>query len=186
MPGIGHLLAGVGSWLVAAVLVSAALGKLVSFRATTGVLEQVGFRRAPELGAGAVIAAESTIATLYLAFPGSVLVAALVVALFVGFALVGARELRLKRHVRCGCFGGGFERELGWPQVVQLPVVVVIAVAGVSSGSSRGTQSFLAMFIAAQLAAAVGFSLQAIKPSMRVRRQRVSLAAPGRSWRVDD
>lgn len=177
---------GLGAWLVSAILVTAALGKLVSFRKTVGVLEQIGLRRAPRLGAAILIAAEFTVAVLYLARPGSVTAGTLVLTMFAAFAAVGARELRLKRHVRCGCFGGGIERELGWPQIVQLPVVLAIVLPGVITSSTRSTQLFLAMLVATPLAASLAFSMQAIKPAMRTRRQRVSLAAPGRSWKADE
>lgn len=180
------IVSGVAAWGVAAILMSAALGKLVSLRQTIGVLEQIGFRRAPRPAAVALIATEWAVATFYLARPGSIAAGALIVGLFSGFAILGARELRLNRHVRCGCFGGGLERELGWLQIVQLPVVLVIVAMGVLTASARSTQSFLAMLVATPLAAALVFSMQAIKPVIRIRRQRISLAAPGKSWRAAD
>jgi hypothetical protein len=95
---------------VATVLAVAALAKARSFN---------DFRRTvdalvawPRGVAGGVIAAEGTLAVLVAAGVVPTAVAAVTLALFLGFAALSLWAVRRGIHLRCNCFGAG-DRELG-------------------------------------------------------------------------
>ena len=98
---------------VAIVLAVAAVGKARSFgdfRRAVDVL--TARRRGVTAIAGAVVAAEATLAVLLAAGVVPSAVAAATLALFLGFAALSLWAARRGLRVRCNCFGAG-DRELG-------------------------------------------------------------------------
>jgi uncharacterized membrane protein YphA (DoxX/SURF4 family) len=98
---------------VATVLAVAALAKarsFESFRRTVDAL--LPWRRGVAATTAAVIATEATLAVLLAAGVVTSAVAAVTVALFLGFAALSLWAVRRGIHLQCNCFGAG-DRELG-------------------------------------------------------------------------
>jgi hypothetical protein len=178
-------MAGVGVALVAAVLINAALSKLAAFRSTVDVLRQLGLTQSLRMSAGLLIVIEWTCGIAYLIAPRNTALVVAIDCLFAAFAIVGARELLLRRGIKCGCFGNAFGGQLGWHQLIQLPVVVAVTTVGLHSDPRSAVDVLMLVLIIHLLVASISV-IAASKPARLVRRQRISLAAPGPSWRIEE
>ena len=75
----------------------------------------------------AVVAIEAAVAVALVAMPATAWPRLLAVCLSLVFAGVGVRALAGGRAIKCGCFGSVGRRNLGWAQVLALPIWLGLA-----------------------------------------------------------
>lgn len=118
----------VASVAVASVLIVSSAAKLRTPSAFTAVLKELGLR--PRRAWWFTVCAVELIVAVLLVMPVErVIVAAAVAFLGVVFAASGVRGLQIGRPIKCACFGAAHANQLGWAQVVALPVWLAAALA---------------------------------------------------------
>ncbi|HVL97035.1 MAG TPA: MauE/DoxX family redox-associated membrane protein [Solirubrobacteraceae bacterium] len=171
------MVAQVATLPIAVVLTASAAGKLVAPAPARGFVRQV--LGAPG-GAAAVVAglavSEALLAVALTVAPGTpTLLAA--GTLFAAFAALGLHQLATRSRIECGCLGALSSTRVGWPQVLQLPLVLALLVAA-SALPRAGTTEGVAWLVAAELGACALLLAGAARPWRAVRAQRLSLSAP--------
>lgn len=181
----GSALLGGLSFAIATVLIVSALGKLTALDATARTFTELGLRRRPRVCAIGLVCYEWLVGIVYVAAPRMWLSAGLIDGLFVVFAATAVYALSSRKRVECNCFGAGKSRNLGAPQLAQLPVILAITTFGAIAGPRRSFDAAATLVIAAHLLVATTFVLAGLATAMRIRRHRLSLAEPGPTWRVN-
>ena len=124
------LLGPLAQLLLASVLASTGLAKVLTIRQLRRTVEQLGIGTSVS-GAVAigVIAAELLAAVGLLLLPDRAWPRALVGLLALAFAVAGVRALATRQRIECNCFGGERGGLLGWRQILLLPCWLVLAAA---------------------------------------------------------
>ena len=113
--------------LVAA-LFSGALLKATSISEFRGALVAIGLPVDLVRPLGwAVVGTEAAVAVALVAMPAAAWPRLLAVCLALVFAGVGVRVLAGGRAIACGCFGSVGRRNLGWAQIIALPIWLGLA-----------------------------------------------------------
>lgn len=142
---------------VATVLVVAACAKARSFGAFRQTVQALTpWRRGVSAAAGAVVAAEATLAVLLAAGVLASAVAAATLALFLGFAALSLWAARRGLRVQCSCFGRS-DRELGKDTLVTSLLLAAATLAYLAL--LRRTDQSLAL---GELPLAVGLGVAAV------------------------
>jgi NADH:ubiquinone oxidoreductase subunit K len=115
------------------------------------MLEQVAGSRVHLAFALALAAAELLVGLGLLFVPSNVAPRFAVIALAIGFAGAGVVGLRSEQRIRCACYGG-HSRPLGWTQLLQFPVFVLLVLAA-SQGTEYWDNAQALLLFAAILAA---------------------------------
>jgi hypothetical protein len=109
---------------VAGLLTVSALAKALQPRLAAAALVDLGVPpRLARASVFAVVVLEGVVAAALVVWPKRLEAQAACVAVFFGFALVGALALHTGRVVDCGCFGALHRSTLGWTQILQFAVV---------------------------------------------------------------
>jgi hypothetical protein len=158
-------------------LVGASVTKLSSRAQFSRTLVEIfGATRGTRFVANCVICIEWAVGTSLAVAPASAYADAAVVALFATFAAVGAFALIAGRRVDCSCFGPFIQKRLGWIQLVQLPIAILVVFALRVSAIEPPLETSLAIILAAHLASAGALLGWALPTWSTARSQRTSLA----------
>jgi hypothetical protein len=105
--------------------------------------------------------------------------------MFTVFAAAAAYALLTGRRLDCGCFGVAGRSKLGWIQIIQLPVVVLVVLRAGQVASTAGSR--LGRLAVVELVVCLAFLYLGWPTFRRVRTARISLASAasfGRSTAV--
>jgi hypothetical protein len=164
--------------MLAGVVFVSAAAKAVRPGRATAALGELGFhRRLARVAVAAGIVGEEAVGCGLVVRPHARDAQLAYVGLFAAFALLGLLALRRGRVIDCGCLGTLRRTTLGWPQLVQLAVVVPAVVVVAGSAPDWSLQTGLGVLLVLQ--SATGALLLALASLVwwRIRRDRVSLAA---------
>jgi hypothetical protein len=163
--------------LAGAVFVSAAAKAVRPGQATTALAELGLPTRLARVAVVAGIVGEETVGCGLVLRPHARDSQLAYVGLFALFALLGLLALRRGRVIDCGCLGTLRRMTLGWPQIVQLAVVVPAVVVVAGSAPDWSLQRGFGVLFALQAAVAALLLASVLPVWWRIRRDRVSLAA---------
>lgn len=175
-------------------LVLVALVALLCLSAAAKAVHRTAFRDVLEaLGVGPsfapvvvwfVIAVEWTGGVALALWPTSAVTAVALGALFGAFAALGLYALVSHKQIHCGCFGAVKSRGLGWPQLVQLPLLIGSLLIVSKGVPYRSAGSALITLILGHCAAAILLTATFGGIWRRVRLQRLSLGV-ARSFAIN-
>lgn len=109
--------------LLGSALFTAAMLKGTSIMELRGTLVALGLSaKAAQSLAWAVVGAEAAAGVTLIALPGAAWPRILTAFLALAFAGIGIRTIAARHRIACGCFGSLGRRNLGWTQVLALPI----------------------------------------------------------------
>jgi hypothetical protein len=109
--------------LLGSALFTAAMLKASSIRELKGTLVALGLpAKAAQSLAWVVVGAEAAAGITLIALPEAAWPRVFTAFLALAFASIGIRALAARRRIACGCFGSLGRRNLGWIQVLALPM----------------------------------------------------------------
>jgi hypothetical protein len=164
--------------VVAGFLVVSAVAKAIHPNAATAALLELGVSQGlARSGVAGAVVLEAATASAFVMWPRTFNAQLACIALFGGFALVGAVAIGSGRKVECGCFGSLHRTTLGWTQILQFALLAPSVILVGRYIPEWTDQMGLAVLTCVLVGVSSVLVVRVLRPWWQISRDRISLGS---------